>query len=109
MDVPWADGTARATVSMHRFNSLCHEAGETLLRTIKQEQGGALVYANVLFAKNRPGDESQIQWCDKCFPPASDGHRITLEYISEVTGKDAAELYADYLEATGNFFIVGLS
>jgi hypothetical protein len=95
---------------MHRFNPLCYEAGETLLRVIKLTQGGgALVYINALLAIRQPEDEGRIQWCDSCFPPASDGHGITFEYISEVTGKDPAELYADYLDASGNSFIVGLS
>lgn len=95
--------------TMHRFNPACQEAGETIFRALKEAQGGALVYSDALFALNHPAGESRIQWCDKCFPAASDGGRITLEYISEVTGKDAAELYADFLEATGNSFIVGLS
>ena len=95
--------------TLHWFNPACHEAGETIFRALKEAQGGACVYSNALFALNHPDGESRIQWCDKCFPAASDGHRVTLEYISEVTGKDAAELYADYLEATGNSFIVGLS
>jgi transcriptional regulator with XRE-family HTH domain len=95
--------------TMHRFNPACHEAGETIFRAVKEAQGGALVYSNALFALNHPDGESRIQWCDKCFPAASDGFRITLEYMSEVTGKEAAELYADYLEASGNSFIVGLS
>jgi transcriptional regulator with XRE-family HTH domain len=95
---------------MHRFNPLCREAGETLLlRIIKSVQGSALVYSNALFALRHPGDESRIQWCDTCFPLGSDGLRFGIDYITEVTGKDQAELYADYLEATGNSFIVGLS
>jgi hypothetical protein len=95
--------------TMHRFNPACHEAGETILRAVKEAQGGALVYSNALFALNHLDGESRIQWCDTCFPATSHGNRITLEYISEVTGNDAAELYADYLEATGDSFIVGLS
>ena len=93
---------------MHRFNPTCQEAGETLFRAVKESQGGALVYSNALFALNHPEGESRIQWCNTCFPLASDGLRIGSEYIASVTGKDPAELYADYLEATGNSFIVGL-
>jgi len=80
-----------------------------MFRAVRGAQIGVLVYANALYALNQSGDESQIHWCDTCFPLASDGHRINFSYISEVTGKDAAELYADYLEATGQSFIAGLA
>jgi transcriptional regulator with XRE-family HTH domain len=95
--------------TMHRFNPACHEAGETIFRAVKEAHGGALVYSNALFALNHPEGKSRIQWCDTCFPLGSDGLRIGIDYITEVTGKDPAELYAAYIEATEDSFIVGLS
>jgi hypothetical protein len=76
---------------------------------VRQVLDGVLVHANALFAVIRAGDEDRINWCDTCFPRLPSGQRIGPEYIMQVTGKDAAELYADYLEATGQSFIVGLS
>jgi transcriptional regulator with XRE-family HTH domain len=94
---------------MHRFNPECRESAMTLFRMVRQVLDGVLVHANALCAVTQAGSEDQINWCDACFPQPPGGQRIGLEYIMQVTGKDEADLYADYLEATGHSFIVGLS
>lgn len=94
---------------LHRFNQTCEDSGQTIFRAIKQSDGGALVYGNALHAVVQAGGEDRIQWCNTCFPQRSDGQRISLEYIAQVTGREAAEIYADYQESSGHPFIQGLS
>jgi transcriptional regulator with XRE-family HTH domain len=59
-----------ATEPLHRFHDGCHAAGNTLFRVLKEETGGALVYANALVAVIEKGRESGLRWCETCFPHA---------------------------------------
>jgi transcriptional regulator with XRE-family HTH domain len=94
---------------MHRFNASCRAASEALFRTAKEENTGAHVFTNALYAIMQPGGERNVRWCDTCFPLLPGGGRISFEYIQQITGWDRAELDALIEAVTGEPFIQGLA
>src|SRR5207245_4386105 len=73
------------TEPLHRFDQNCGAAGRAFFQTQKYANTGAYVYKNALFAMRQAGDESNVNWCDTCFPKLPTGLRITFEYIEQVT------------------------
>jgi transcriptional regulator with XRE-family HTH domain len=94
---------------MHWFNGDCRAAGEAFFRAVKEENTGAHVFTNALFAVTQPGGENSVRWCDTCFPLLPGGARISFEYIQQVTGWDRAQLHALIDAVTGEPFIEGLA
>lgn len=73
------------TGPLHRFSSSCEEAVKTLLKVTK----GKLqirVFINFIFAAFAEANEAEGSWCERCFPKAADGSRVSTEDIQNVTG-----------------------
>jgi transcriptional regulator with XRE-family HTH domain len=90
---------------LHRFNDNCSAAGDALFHAVTHRDVGLHVFANALV----PYSEI-TNWCDVCFPVLSDGSRISLEYMEQITGLDRDQLYALTEAATGEEdFLNGLA
>jgi transcriptional regulator with XRE-family HTH domain len=96
------------TGSLHRFDGGCRDAGEALWKR-HESNDGMYVYANVLYAIIRAGDERSVQWCDRCFPAFENGARVSSDYLEQITGMTRQKLYAVYEDMNETKFLQGLS
>lgn len=93
---------------LHSFNASCRAACEVLYGTTKSENG-LHIFANALWAAMPPRSEASVHWCDNCFPTASSGGHLTLEYIERVTGLKRFQIDAVCDAITGQPFVEGLA
>jgi transcriptional regulator with XRE-family HTH domain len=90
-------GCFRAAPSepLHRFDRDCPAAGELVYKAVKPNIG-LYVFTNVFVALLET-----TNWCDVCFPKHSDGSRLTIEYLEQVTGL-RRDQWADLAETDTN-------
>jgi transcriptional regulator with XRE-family HTH domain len=89
---------------VHRFDRNCEEAGETVFRAIKEENVGLHIFNNALVAISK-----DTNWCEKCFPRHSDGSRLSLDYLEQITGLNRTQLYELYEAESGEQHLQGLA
>jgi transcriptional regulator with XRE-family HTH domain len=89
---------------VHRFDRNCEEAGEAVFRAIKEENVGLHIFNNALVAISK-----DTNWCEKCFPRHSDGSRLSLDYLEQVTGLNRTQLYELYEAESGEQHLQGLA
>jgi transcriptional regulator with XRE-family HTH domain len=89
---------------LHRFNENCPAAGDAVFHAVTHQDVGLHVFANALFAYS-----GTTNWCDVCFPVLSDGSRISMEYVEQITGLGRDKLYAMSEAAVGEEFLNGLA
>lgn len=93
---------------LHRFDAVCPDGATEMLNGFRRKTGGVHVYANALGAIVGLQGEDSVAWCEKCFP-LKNGHHITDEYLSVITGLSLEKLHRIYAEITGEDSLLGLS
>ena len=94
----------KPTEPLHRFNENCAAAGGAIFHAVTHRDVGLHVFANALVAYT-----DTTNWCDACFPVLSDGSRISMEYMEQVTGMGRDKLCALTEAADVDGFLNGLS
>jgi transcriptional regulator with XRE-family HTH domain len=89
---------------LHRFDVDCKAAGRAVFDSLTRENVGLQIFANALTAILENPD-----WCDVCFPVHSDGSRLSLEYLEQITGLKRSQWYDLLEESTDQHFLQGLA
>jgi transcriptional regulator with XRE-family HTH domain len=89
---------------LHRFNEDCKAAGDVIFNAVTHEDAGLHLFVNVLAAILET-----TNWCDVCFPVHSDGSRLSLEYLEQITGLKRNQWYDLLEESTCQDFLQGLA
>jgi hypothetical protein len=96
-------GGPNSNEMLHRFNPDCSVAVNEVLRMFRTElQVG--IFKNVIYAL---GATDPIAWCNSCFPVQTDGSRLSLDYLSVITGLSKTDLEKQFMEM--HSLIVGVS
>ncbi len=89
---------------LHRFDRNCVKAGESVFQAIKEENVGLHIFKNALIAIAK-----DTHWCEECFPLHSDGSRLSLDYLEQITGLRRTQLYELYEAESGEQHLQGLA